>query len=218
MGKGKEGEILEEGLRKLNESFPEGKEKLLQFAILLYEYGRRAGLSGRKSLEDIVREDILDCAAVIPHMEGEGIGLDVGSGAGLPGVVIAILAGTEVHFLDSDRHACAFIQWVLEKLELRGEVYCGRAEELAGEEGLSESFGWVIGRAVAPLKKFCRICLPFLREGGLLYAMKGRRAPEEAEEAQSTIEALGGEMLGLERVEVPYLDKMRYIVKVRKLA
>ena len=124
--------------------------------------------------------------------------LDIGSGGGFPGVVIAVLRpDLEVHLLDATRKKTEFLHAVVEELGLSVTVHTGRAEVLASSE-LGEGFDLVTARAVAPLSDLVPLALPFLRPGGRLFAIKGSRWAEELERAQRALSAHMGEV-----VEVP---------------
>jgi 16S rRNA (guanine527-N7)-methyltransferase len=126
---------------------------------------------------------------------GPGRLLDVGSGGGLPGLVIAIMRrDLEVHLLDSTSKKAAFLAGAALELELPVQVHTGRAEELA-RGALAASFDVVTARAVAPLATLLAWTLPFLRPNGLLYAVKGERWRDELDDAQRTLQQLRGRVV-----------------------
>jgi len=113
--------------------------------------------------------------------------LDVGSGGGLPGVLIAIVRPeTEVHLLEATGKKARFLVEVGERLGLDVRVHHGRAEDLA-RPPLAGSFDIVTARAVAPLGRLAGWCAPYLRPGGTLHAIKGERWAEELEEGRAAI-------------------------------
>jgi len=117
--------------------------------------------------------------------------LDVGSGGGLPGLVIAIARpDLEVHLLEATGKKAAFLTEASEALDLRIVVHHGRAEELA-VGALAGSFDIVTARAVAPLERLVPWCAPYLRRGGQLHAIKGDRWVEELEAALPHLAAHG---------------------------
>jgi 16S rRNA (guanine527-N7)-methyltransferase len=132
-------------------------------------------------------------AALLPS--GGGQLLDVGSGGGLPGLVIAIARpDLEVHLLDSTTKKTAFLAETARVLGLAVEVHNGRAEELA-RGPLAASFDLVTARAVAPLSTLLGWTLPFLRPDGLVYAVKGERWREELDDARDSMRTLGGRLV-----------------------
>jgi len=117
--------------------------------------------------------------------------LDIGSGGGLPGVVIAIMRPeTDVHLLEATGKKARFLEELRDELGLSMTVHHGRAESLA-KPPLSGSFDVVTARAVAPLSRLVGWCAPYLRPGGTLHAIKGERWEQELEEARSAITAAG---------------------------
>jgi 16S rRNA (guanine527-N7)-methyltransferase len=115
--------------------------------------------------------------------------LDIGSGGGLPGVVIAIARpDVSVHLLEATRKKAVFLTESVASLELPVTVHHGRAEELA-RSALRGSFDLVTARAVAPLERLIPWCAPFLRPEGLLYAIKGERWRAELDAAGNAIAA-----------------------------
>lgn len=121
--------------------------------------------------------------------------LDVGSGGGLPGLVIAIVRPElRVELLDARLKKVAFLREAVDQLGLSVEVHHGRAEDLVHTE-LSGAFDLVTARAVAPLDRLLPWTVPFLRPGGLLFAVKGARWAEELREAASTLAQLGASVV-----------------------
>lgn len=127
---------------------------------------------------------------------GPGRVLDVGSGGGFPGMVVAIVRPElTVHLLDSTRKKTDFLRDAARTLEVDVTVHAGRAEELAVAPDLAQSFDIVTARAVAPLRKLLPWTLPFLVERGVLYAVKGERWREELDEAAAALHRVGGHVL-----------------------
>lgn len=121
--------------------------------------------------------------------------LDVGSGGGFPGIVLAVVRPElEVHLLDSTQKKTCFLEDVGERLDLPIVVHRGRAEALA-KPPLADSFDVVTARAVAPLDRLIRWTIPFLRVGGLLYAVKGERWEEELARAEQLLPRFGARLV-----------------------
>jgi 16S rRNA (guanine527-N7)-methyltransferase len=121
--------------------------------------------------------------------------LDVGSGGGFPGMVLAIVRPElEVHLLDSTAKKTRFLTETADELGVDVTVHTGRAEDLA-KPPLAGSFDVVTARAVAPLDRLLPWTLPFLHPDGLLYAIKGDRWVEELEQATSVLGRLGGRVV-----------------------
>lgn len=151
--------------------------------------------------------------------------LDVGSGAGFPGVVLQLLVpDARVVLLESSRKRCLFLEGLRSDLVASGargaghlEIRWGRAEEAARQRDLREGFDLVVARAVAELRVLAEYALPFCRVGGTVVAMKGPGADEEVRAAAHAIAVLGGSVERLERIVLPEGAGERVLVVVRKI-
>ncbi len=132
---------------------------------------------------------VLNCAVIADGFPPEASLVDVGSGAGLPGVALAVLRpDLDVHLVEPMLRRTTWLESVVADLGLTNvTVHRGRAEEFAGVLRAP----WVTARAVARLDKLARWCVPLLAEGGTLVAMKGRSAAEELEEDRPALVRLG---------------------------
>ena len=210
-------EILRAGLPELGLSADEAAiAKLRRYAALLEEANRVMNLTAIRGEEDVARLHFLDCAAVLRYvpLAGKRV-LDVGSGAGFPGMVLKILApAAEVTLLDSLQKRVGFQRRTAEALELTGiECLAGRAEEMPE---LRESFDVVTSRAVARLNILSELCLPMVRPGGVFAAMKGRSPEEELREAERCLRTLGGGEPRVEKYTVPGTDAVHTLVIIPK--
>ncbi|MCA2184118.1 16S rRNA (guanine(527)-N(7))-methyltransferase RsmG [Nonomuraea cavernae] len=164
-------------------------ERANSFAELLAGPGVVRGLLGPREVQRIWDRHLLNCA-VVAEAVPEGVRLvDIGSGAGLPGLVLAIVRpDITVTLLEPLLRRTVFLEECVEALKLGNvEVLRGRAEELAGRR----EFDVASARAVAPLDRLLKWAMPLLREGGELIAMKGERAAEELAEAGPQLRASG---------------------------
>jgi 16S rRNA (guanine527-N7)-methyltransferase len=153
-------------------------------------------------------------------LRGGGDVLDVGSGAGLPGIPLAIAyPKLRVTLLDATAKKTAFLNHVVETLGLVGVgVLTGRAESLAHDTALRESYDVVVSRAVARLSVLVELTLPFCRVGGTVIAQKAFEAEKEAEDAAGALAALGGELGEVIQVTVPDSGERRILVTVQKVS
>ncbi len=161
----------------------------VRFTQILADTGVSHGLIGPREVPRLWERHVVNCA-VIEDSFPEGASLvDVGSGAGLPGIALAIARpDLRVHLVEPMLRRTTWLEGVVSELELEGVVvHRGRAEDLAG----AVRAPWVTARAVARLDKLCRWCVPLLDDGGTLVAMKGRSAREELEEDRPALERLG---------------------------
>lgn len=177
-----------------------------QFAQLLATEGPERGLIGPREVERLWERHILNCALLADAIApGPARVADIGSGAGLPGVVLA-LARPDLHItlVETMQRRTTWLEEVDQQLGLGLEIVRARAEELHG----SRSFEVVTARAVAALDKLARWTLPLVADGGELLAMKGSSAPTEIEKAHKVLTRLGGidpriVKYGADEVEVP---------------
>ena len=212
-------DLLTAGLQQL--SIPFSDATLCQFRSycdLLGVRSQQMNLTAINGEEDVARLHLLDCASVLAQfpMSGKRI-LDIGSGAGFPGLVLRILCpDLSVTLLDSTQKRVQFQQEVCHALGL-SDVTClhMRAEEAPGD--MRESFDVVISRAVAHLNILSELCLPFLAVGGTFIAMKGPAAEEEIQESLDAFRILGASSPSLIRYRVPGLDAERTLVISEKL-
>lgn len=212
-------EILIPGLAELG--VPASAEQLSQlrsYYALLDERSKVMNLTAIEGEEATARLHFLDCAALLRYVRLDGKSVaDIGSGAGFPGLVAAILApGAKLTLIDSLQKRVAFQQEVCASLGLENVVcLAGRAEE---ESALRESFDAVTSRAVARLSMLCELCLPLVRVGGVFAAMKGPEPEEEVREAARCIRTLGGGKARIEKYTVPGTDAVHSVVLIPKTA
>ena len=212
---------LKIGARKLGVVLDEEQlEKFTIFADRLREENAKYNLVGDANSETILVHHFLDSLSALCGSEarqGDKV-LDLGSGAGMPGLVLAIAAPeAEYVLLDSSRKKAKFLNSTSRLLWLGSvEVVCGRAEEAGREKRLREGFDLVVARAVAPLATLVEYALPFLKTGGRLVALRGPKAKTEVAEAEKAIRELKGGAPEILVIEVPYLDAERQLVIIEK--
>jgi 16S rRNA (guanine527-N7)-methyltransferase len=171
------------------------EEKLARYAQRLTEANTIMNLTrGAKTPQELASRHLGDCLvfqACLANVEARRI-LDVGTGAGLPAIPLAIACpDLEVVALDSTAKKMAFVSKMAEELELPNlKPVVGRAEELGHEKGYREAFDAVVSRATANLPVLLEITVPFLRTAGFLFASKGSRVDEEVESAERAFQEL----------------------------
>ncbi len=213
-------EILETGLADL--SLPCSTDILRAFRRyyeLLAERNRQVNLTAITAEDDVARLHFLDCAAALSGLPDTAVTvLDIGSGAGFPGLVWKLLRPElSLTLLDSQQKRVRFQEEICGLLALQN-VTCitARAEDAAASP-MREQFDAVTSRAVSRLNILAELCLPFTAVGGTFLAMKGSAAAEELPEAASAIRLLGGSNGELLPCTVPGLDAVRTLVSVRKI-
>jgi 16S rRNA (guanine527-N7)-methyltransferase len=182
------------------------------FAEMLAGPGVVRGLLGPREVPRIWDRHLLNCAVVAEVLPQDARLVDIGSGAGLPGIVLAIVRpDVSVTLLEPLLRRTTFLQECVEGLKLDNvEVLRGRAEELAGKR----DFDVASARAVAPLDRLLAWSLPLLREGGQLLAMKGERAAEELDAAAQQLRAYGVRSAELVTVGRGKVDPPATLVRV----
>lgn len=144
--------------------------------------------------------------------------IDVGTGAGFPGLVLAIaVPELEVVLMDSLNKRIRFLADTVEKLGLSNvKTIHARAEELARDKSCREQFDYVVSRAVANLSTLCEYDLPFVRTGGTFVAYKSEKAEEELQNAGKAISVLGGKVETVDSFQLPGTDYERCLIVIRK--
>ena len=189
-----------------------------QFADLLTREATVRGLIGPREVPRLWERHLLNCAVITDLMPEHSTVCDVGSGAGLPGIVLAIRRpDLQVTLLEPLLRRTTFLELVVSTMELSNvHVHRGRAEELPRERDWAGGFDVVTSRAVAPMDRLARWSLPLVRDGGLFLAMKGSSAPEELRSAGSVIRRLGGVDPQVESVGGAWVTPPVTVVRIRK--
>lgn len=199
---------------------------IMRHLELVLEWNERVNLTAITSLPDMIVKHAIDSASLLRVASlGPSIRLlDVGSGAGFPGVTLKCLVPEiGVTFAESLGKRCRFLEAVGEELFPKGpdgsvgfDVVWARAEDLGQDSRYRERFNLVVARAVAELRVLSEYCLPFVRPGGFFVAMKGSDLDAELALAESAIAALGGEVSGIDRFELPFQGGRRTLVRIEK--
>lgn len=212
-------DLIANGLKAMNLS-PAPAEALTRYGELLLQQNQVMNLTAITEPEQVARLHMLDCAAVLnaAAFSGKSV-LDVGTGAGFPGLVLKLCEPSiDLTLLDSlDKR----IQWLSRIAPELGaeEVRCvhGRAEELAVLPDWREQFDVVTSRAVADLRMLSELCLPFVKVGGVFLAMKADDSSREVDSAARAISLLGGQLLPAYSYPIPGTEVVRKVIRVQKL-
>ncbi|MBR1796392.1 MAG: 16S rRNA (guanine(527)-N(7))-methyltransferase RsmG [Clostridiales bacterium] len=208
---------------ELNE---EQLQKLCVYASMLVKTNEVMNLTNITDDEGIAVRHFVDSLTLVPYLkaEQEKAGykdisvIDVGTGAGFPGIVVKIaLPEIKLTLLDSLQKRLSFLDEVCSTLELKDTVTVhGRAEDAGKDSKLRGKFDVSCARAVANLPVLCEYCLPFVKQGGAFLAMKGNVDEEEKASAKA-VSVLGGVREKTDRFLLPGTDMNRSIVVVRKI-
>lgn len=196
-------------------------EQLQAYMQLLMEWNEKINLTAIIQPDEIVVKHYLDALALLqfaPPEEGASV-LDVGSGAGFPGMVLKIVRpDLQVTCMDGTQKRIHFLSLLAGSLHLQN-VDCihARAEEAGHNAAMREAFSYVTARAVANLRALSEYALPFVKVGGRFVAMKGPDGENEVKEAAHAIYVLGGEVQQIHTYTLPTTEFSRTIIEIRKV-
>ena len=197
----------------------ENAEKFYNYMNLLLEWNEKINLTAITEEDDIILKHFIDSLTVLKYIkDGEKI-IDVGTGAGFPGIPIAIeKKKCQITLLDSLNKRILFLEDVANKINLEN-VRCihGRAEDLGQNKQEREKYDISISRAVANLSTLVEYLMPFVRIGGKVICMKGPDCDEEIENAKFAIKELGGKIAKVDTLQLPDSDISRTIIIIEKI-
>ena len=201
---------------EINEEQIKSFEKYMN---LLLEWNEKINLTAITQPEEVKLKHFVDSLTVLKYINDDDKVIDIGTGAGFPGIPLKIMKkNAKITLLDSLNKRINFLNIVIETLNLRNiQAIHGRAEEIARNKLYREKYDVAVSRAVANLSTLSEYMLPFVKVGGKCICMKGANVNEEIEKAKNAIKELGGE---IERVDNFYLsdnDNERNIIIIRKV-
>ena len=190
--------------------------QLTEYARLLQDWNNKINLTAICSDEGIATKHFLDSASALLTGHVQGKVIDVGTGAGFPGLVLKILRpDIELTLLDSLNKRLNFLKAVSEEIGTDAELVHARAED--GGRLYRSMYDTVVARAVANMTVLSELCIPFLKVGGYFLALKGPLADEELEDAKRAIYILGGELSEVFSVKIPFTDLNHKIIIIKKV-
>ena len=194
-------------------------EKLNLYCDLLLEKNQVMNLTAIKDPSEVVKFHFLDSAALLPTkaLAGKKV-IDVGTGAGFPGLVLKILdPSIELTLLDTLGKRIEWLQEVSHCLGLEGVTFLkGRAEELSHRPEYRDRYDVAVSRALAAMPMLAELCLPYVKQGGLFFAMKSNKTDEEIQSAEEIIAKLGGDKPFVMDYLVPGTEVYHRLVTVYK--
>lgn len=214
--------IFEEGLRELNLELNDiQKKQFLDFYEYLIEKNKVMNLTGITDFQEVLVKHFLDSLMVAKIIDMGKIKsmMDIGTGAGFPGVPVKIMfPDTKSVLLDSLNKRVKFLEETFELLKLSNiSVIHGRAEEYAKNKEYRERFDLCVSRAVSNLATLSEYCLPYVKKGGVFVSYKSGKVQEEVEEAGKAIEILGGKVKEVMYFSLPGSDIERSLVVIEKV-
>ena len=191
------------------------------FARELAEWNQRINLTAIRDPEDVRRKHFLDslsCALAMRDSQTARV-IDVGTGAGFPGLPLKILfPEMNLTLVESVAKKTSFLSHIVKELNLEGvEVITSRAEKVGQDPDHRDKYDWAAARAVGRMPVLAEYLLPLVRVGGFALAQTGEGAEREAEDADKAIGVLGGRLEDVIPVEIPGIDEQRYLVVIEKV-
>ncbi|MCX5918961.1 MAG: 16S rRNA (guanine(527)-N(7))-methyltransferase RsmG [Deltaproteobacteria bacterium] len=194
-------------------------DQMKAFELYLKElnlWRKKINLASRKDDREVILKDFLDSLTLLKYLPQEKSVLDLGSGAGFPGIPLRIVRpDLKIVLLEATRKKVFFLKEVLRISKLSGVEVRWSGED-GGIEGLSATFDFVISRAFGSLLAFASEGVDFLKKGGILLAMKGKKGREELEESLASLKDMSLEPNFLEAIQLPYLGHERNLIGLKK--
>lgn len=197
------------------------EEQLEQFFIykeLLIEWNKKMNLTAIEQEEDIITKHFIDSLSIASYIPDTAKVIDIGTGAGFPGIPLKILKkDLSITLLDSLNKRITFLEEVIRNLSLENiQAVHARAEELAHKEEYREQYDIAVSRAVAPMHTLLEYMLPYVKIGGKCICMKGPNLQEESKDLQNCLETLGGKIEKIEEIVLPETEIKRNIMLIKK--
>ncbi len=196
----------------------EQTEQFFEYMELLIEWNEKINLTTIIEPEEIILKHFIDSITILKEIEKDSKLVDVGTGAGFPGIPLSIMEPSlKITLVDSLNKRLIFLEEVINKLNLKNvELVHARAEEFGQNKQYREKFDIATSRAVANLSTLSEYLIPLVKINGKVLSMKASDAQEEINDAKKAIEILGGKIENVEEFNLPQSDIGRTIITIRK--
>lgn len=213
-------ELIEKAKKVNIEIDNKKEEQFYNYMKLLLEWNEKINLTAIIEQNDIILKHFIDSITINKYIEQSNSIIDIGTGAGFPGIPLKIMnQNKKITLVDSLNKRINFLNEVCKEISLEN-IQCihARAEELASDLEYRENYETVVSRAVARLNVLIEYMLPFVKKGGLCICMKGPNIDGELEEAKNAIKVLGGKIKSVESFFLPDSDIERNVIIIEKVA
>lgn len=196
------------------------QEQFYTYMELLQKWNENINLTAITEPKEVLQKHFVDSLTIMPYIEKNAKVIDVGTGAGFPGIPMKIAEdGVQVTLLDALNKRLNFLNEVIRSLGLTNiEMVHLRAEEAGKNKQLREKFDVSVSRAVAPLSVLVEYLLPLVKINGICICMKGSNIEEEIANSKKAIEILGGKIEKIEEFTLPDSDMKRSIIIIKKVS
>lgn len=194
-------------------------KNFFEYMNFLLEWNDKINLTSITNEDEIILKHFVDCATICKYINDGKLVIDIGTGAGFPGIPIKIInKDLKIVLVDSLNKRINFLNNVVKKLNLSNiELIHSRVEDLAQDINYREKYDLIVSRAVAPLNVLSEYTLPFIKIGGKNICMKGNITQEEIENSKKAIDKLGGKVSDIVEFNLPDSDLRRSIVFIDKV-
>ena len=192
---------------------------LMKYMKIILMENEKLNLTAITDEKEFIEKHLIDCALAVKYIDSGKV-LDIGSGAGLPGIVIKILnEKCDVLLLDALNKRVKVLEKVIKELGLTQiSAIHGRAEELSKDKVYRENFDFVTSRAVAKFDMLLELSIPFLKVGGKFIALKGSKGEEEVSNSKKALDELNSSVSSIEKMTLPFSNSNRNIIITTKNA
>ena len=194
------------------------QEQLYIYMGLLQQWNEKINLTAIIEQKEVLQKHFVDSLTILPYIPKNSTIIDVGTGAGFPGIPIKIVEEEiQLTVLDALNKRVMFLQEVIKKLSLENVKIIHERAEIAGKDmNCREQFDIAVSRAVAPLSVLVEYLLPFVKLGGKCICMKGSNIEEEIKNSQKAVQILGGEIETIQQLILPNSNIKRNIIIIKK--
>lgn len=195
-------------------------EQFYTYMKMLQEWNEKINLTAITEPNEVIIKHFIDSITINKYINENAKVIDVGTGAGFPGIPLSIIrSDIKVTLMDSLNKRIKFLDEVVNDIKLNNvDTIHSRAEELGHNKDFRESFDIATSRAVAPLNVLLEYLMPFVKVGGYCICMKGSNIEDEIKDAKKALQVLSGQIVDIDSFELPETDYGRNIIVIKKTA